>query len=219
MMNKKPKIVIIDYGVGNLRSLVRAFEHFGTDVSISEESSDLISADGLVLPGDGSFLSGIDGLMVRGLTGSIKKFAKIGKPILGICLGAQILLSEGYEFGKHPGLDLIKGQVVKFSNLKEKTKIPHIGWNRIKISNLQKWENTILDSIKNDSFVYFIHSYVLMPKNRESILAYSEYGGQDFCSVILRNNIYGCQFHPEKSGAVGLKIIENFIKIVSGKAQ
>ena len=138
--------------------------------------------------------------------------AKLGKPVLGICLGAQILMSEGFEFGHFKGLSLIPGQVVKFPKALGE-KIPHIGWNEL-ILRKKVWKGTILERIKPKSNVYFIHSYIMKPKSSSDVFAFTKYGNCEFASVIARGNIWGCQFHPEKSGSVGLAIINNFIKIV-----
>ena len=215
-MRKNAKIVIADYGVGNLRSLIRAFEHFGADVAITEEADKISSADALVLPGDGAFAAGMEGLKVRGLTKAVLDFAKGSKPLLGICLGAQILMSQGFEFGKHSGLNLISGKVVKF-NKNIGAKIPQIGWNNIYPAGEKEWKGTILEGIKPQSNVYFIHSYILVPKDKNAALALTNYGSNEFCSVVRKDQIWGCQFHPEKSGQVGLKIIGNFIKMVRTK--
>lgn len=221
MSKKYKKIAIIDYGVGNLYSLVKAFRHFGVDAFITENADEILSSDAVVLPGVGAFKSGMNGLKIRGLIKTVRDYAKTGKPMLGICLGAQLMLSKGYEFGESAGLNIIKGKVVKFPKLKEK--VPHIGWNEIyklKVEDVKlkakdsKWKNTILDSIKENSDVYFVHSYVLKPDRKEDVLSLAKYGNYEFCSAIRKNNIYGCQFHPEKSGKTGLKIIENFINLV-----
>lgn len=212
-MKKKAKFVIVDYGIGNLRSLSRAFEHWGAHTVISEDQREVETADALILPGDGAFGTGMDGLAVRELTASIKTFARQDKPILGICLGAQILFSWGLEFGKFRGLDLIGGKVVKFPKLANGEKIPQIGWNGIFSKQVDRWKGTILNSIPSGSDVYYIHSYIMVPRDKKNILAVSTYGGQEFCSVVKDGKIYGCQFHPEKSGDVGLKIINNFIKL------
>lgn len=207
----KPKITVVDYGVGNLRSLVRAFEHFGTNVSISEDVKTITESAGIVLPGDGAFGAGMEGLAARGLTEAVKQFARAGKPILGICLGAQILLSEGSEFGKFKGLSIIGGRVIKFPELADSEKIPQIGWNSIYPPKGKRWQKTILEGVNDNSSVYFIHSYIIEPESKKDILALSTYGGHEFCSVVYKDNIFGCQFHPEKSGNVGLTIIKNFI--------
>lgn len=209
---KKQRISIVDYGVGNLRSLQRAFEHFKSDVQITEDPGDLSESAGIVLPGDGAFATGMNGLAVRGLRRAVVDFVQSKKPILGICLGAQILLSEGYEFGHHRGLGLIPGKVTRFpKDVGEK--IPQIGWNRIYAPPGKSWAGTIFNGIGPGSNVYFIHSYIIEPEKKSDILAESTYGDFQFCSAVRRGNIYGCQFHPEKSGKVGLSIIKNFISL------
>ncbi len=215
-MKISPTIGIVDYGVGNLHSAVKAFKQFSDKVIVTEDADDIRAADALVLPGVGAFPTGMQGLKIRGLVEPIRAFSKTGKPMLGICLGAQIMLSKGYEFGMHEGLNLVEGEVVDFSALATGTKIPQIGWNSLAEPAQEVWQNTILDSVaSNRDSVYFVHSFIFQPRQPDEALATTEYGGREFCSVFKKNNIYGCQFHPEKSGAVGLKIIENFIHLVS----
>ncbi len=206
-------ITIIDYGVGNLQSLKKTFAHFGTEALVSEDAGELLSSAALVLPGVGSFASGMRGLEVRNLVGTVKEFAKSGKPMLGICLGAQLLLSKGYEFGTHDGLNIIPGQVERFPEIKG-VKIPHIGWNKIYPVTPGKWGGTIFDFRKQDATMYFVHSYILKPEHTENIFALSTYGGYEFCAAVQKGNIFGCQFHPEKSGEAGLELISNFMRLL-----
>lgn len=213
MANKNRTIAIIDYGVGNLYSIKKAISSFGINVFITEDADKIALADAVVLPGVGSFEAGMEGLKIRNLIGSVKKFSKTGKPMLGICLGAQLLLDRGYEFGSFDGLGIIPGKVVKFPKLKN-GRIPHIGWNEIFSLKNVSWKKTVLESVKSNSDVYFVHSYILQPNKKEDILALANYDGYEFCSAIKKGNIYGCQFHPEKSGKVGLKIIENFVNLI-----
>ncbi|MFA6393934.1 MAG: imidazole glycerol phosphate synthase subunit HisH [Patescibacteria group bacterium] len=215
-MSNKVKIAIVDYGVGNLYSLLRAFKFFGAEAVVFEEADGLDSCSGVVLPGVGSFPAGMRGLESRGLDKKIKEIAAADKPLLGICLGAQLMLSEGREFGVHKGLDIIKGRVARFPDLEENEKVPQIGWNTIRCQAPGDWSKTILDSFNEKDQVYFVHSYILEPELKENVLALSDYGGHAFCSAIRNGNIFGCQFHPEKSGRAGLKIIENFINLTKG---
>ena len=205
---KTHKVVIVDYGVGNLYSLRKACAKFTENAVVSEDSDVISSADAVILPGVGAFKTGMEGLKKRNLVKVVKKFAASGKPILGICLGAQLMLEKGYEFGEFDGLGLIPGKVVLFSRIKN-AKIPQIGWNKLKFYK----KSRLFDSLKSESYVYFVHSYILKPANQSNILAETSYGGYEFCSVIKNGNAYGTQFHPEKSGVAGLKIIENFIKL------
>jgi|SRR3989344_1889858 len=210
-MNKNAKISIIDYGVGNLHSLLKAVQNFAVNVKITDDSEEIASSDALILPGVGAFQAGMEGLAVRGLTSTVKNFAASGKPILGICLGAQIMLDKGFEFGEFEGLGLIPGKVVHFPTLAEKEKIPQIGWNDIYPPAEKGWSDPILKTIPVNSSVYFVHSYILEPEKQENALARAKYGGYEFCAAIRKGKIIGTQFHPEKSGKIGLEIIKNFV--------
>lgn len=143
----------------------------------------------------------------------MKEFATSGKPMLGICLGAQLMLDKGFEFGEFNGLGLVSGNVVKFPELEPGTKVPHIGWNTVSFLEHTRAENCLFHSVGKNPFVYFVHSYVLQPGGQDLILALTNYGGHTFCSAFRRGNIFGCQFHPEKSGKAGMRIIENFINL------
>lgn len=213
-MNSKKTIVIVDYGLGNLYSIGKALKNFNVDFLISNDVDEILSADGLILPGVGAFAAGMDGLNKVNLIKILNKFVESGRPVMGICLGAQLLFSNGFEFGKFAGLDIIPGEVKIFpEEVKLTEKIPHIGWNEI-YSIGEHWGNTILNDIDQMSNVYFVHSFVMMPDNKNQALAVAKYGNFEFCAVTKKGNIYGVQFHPEKSGTVGLKIIENFIKLI-----
>lgn len=207
------QIVIVDYGLGNLRSVSKAFSFLGADIVISNQIDTIRQAQGLVLPGVGAFQAGVRGLKENNLLQTIKDFANSGKPMLGICLGAQLLLSKGFEFGVYEGLDIISGQVVHFPPLQLPAKVPHMGWNSL-ASKDKNWQGTILDGVGTGQDVYFVHSYILEPADNQNCLAVSSHGEYEFCAVVSKGNIYGCQFHPEKSGQVGLQIIKNFIDIV-----
>lgn len=199
-------IALIDYGLGNLFSVERALKAVKAGYVVTSNPNTLEKASKLILPGVGAFGDGMKGLRQRKLVKPIKRLAQ-EKPLLGICLGMQLLMEIGNEFGKHKGLGLVKGEVEKM-NAKEK--LPQIGWNKIK----KKKESKILKMIKNGEYFYFVHSYVVRPTTKEVVAATTDYG-EEFCSVIEYNNIYGTQFHPEKSGENGLKIYDNFVNQIS----
>ncbi len=213
----RKKVSIIDYGSGNLKSVISAFEHVGNEVQVINTPEDLLKSELLVLPGMGAFSDGINGLKQRGLVAAILDYKKTGKPLLGICLGMQLLMSETAESGFHKGLDLIQGSVIKFKdqNMAQEPDyhVPHMGWNSIYSLRPGAWENTILKDISQDNLFYFIHSYCVMPEHPENILAETLFGKQRLCSVIQSGNIYGTQFHPEKSGEMGLRILDAFGKL------
>ena len=212
-------IAIVDYGVGNLQSLKKAFAYFGVTTSIEEDAAQIEKADALVLPGVGSFEAGMRGLHVRHLAGTVKSFSEAGKPILGICLGAQLLLDEGHEFGIHKGLGIISGNVVRFPEFPQKEKVPHVGWNGVRQPSTVSWTGSILQGLGDEPEFYFVHSYILVPDATEHILGRTTYGGVEFCSVIKKGNTIGVQFHPEKSGKIGLALIKNYIDLVERNAE
>lgn len=215
------KIVIVDYGLGNIMSVSQAFEAIGNPAIITDKAEEIMRADCLIIPGVGAFGDGMKGLKDRHLINSIVQFAKENKPILGICLGMQLLMSESEEFGLHKGLNLISGKVVPLKSPKEvamkRYKVPNFGWCDIKPpkeKSVKEWEKTLLESTQEGAEVYFVHSFYVKPENRGHLLAITDYGNQEVCAVIKKGNIMGCQFHPEKSGKVGLNILSSFCKLI-----
>lgn len=205
----KPSIAIVDYGVGNLGSLRRAVGLFSNNVFVTEEPEKIEKADAVILPGVGAFAAGMEGLRVRGLVGTIKDAAARGVPILGICLGAQLLLERGYEFGEYEGLGIVKGEVVRFPEMPAGVTIPAIGWQEV-VPGAQGKTKTLFAGLERP-FMYFVHSYVLAPKDPASVLAETSYGDYTYCAVVGEGSVVGTQFHPEKSGQAGLKLLSNFI--------
>ena len=203
-----PKIVIIDYGMGNLRNVQRGFERIGIEAKLTRNQREIESASAIVLPGVGAFKDCMKNLEKYGLIEPLLRSIEEGKPYLGICLGLQILFSESEEFGSHKGLGLIKGRVVKFKPDPEH-KVPHMGWNTVEIER----EVPILQGIGNGDFFYFVHSYYVAPEEAQWISTLTYYG-KPFVSSISKGNISGTQFHPEKSQQKGLRILENFVKMI-----
>ena len=197
---------IIDYGVGNLFSLCSSFRTIGEEAFVSGDAAELSRADRLVLPGVGAFEDAAKKLRSSGLDGFVRQQAAEGKPLLGICLGMQLLFEKSYEYGEHQGLGLLKGQVVPMAGkLPEDLKIPHMGWNAL------KWNKGRLLKDMDGAFVYFVHSYYAAGCE-DSLAAVTEYG-IPITAAVEKGNIFGCQFHPEKSGNVGLNILRNFCRM------
>ena len=201
-------IAIIDYGVGNLFSLTSSFKYVGLDAIITSDINEIKKADKLILPGVGAFGDAIKKLKDTGLDKVIIEEAQNGKPLMGICLGMQLLFEKSYEYGEHEGLGLLKGSVVPMQGYIEKSlKVPQIGWNKL----IFKKESPLFKYINDGDFVYFVHSYFAKDCD-QSLLATTEYGKELTASVAYKN-IMGCQFHPDKSGEVGLKILKAFGEI------
>ncbi|KXA99427.1 hypothetical protein AKJ42_03220 [candidate division MSBL1 archaeon SCGC-AAA261C02] len=197
------EIAIVDYGVGNIHSIQRGLENAGAKVLVTHKPKELKSADGIVLPGVGAFKSAMDSLGESAEI--IKDAASEDKPILGVCLGAQLFADWSEEGGKTEGLSLIPGKIVK---LPKSVKIPHMGWNSIE----KKQDHPFLSKIKTGDHVYFVHSYYYEPRKNKAILATSNYG-IEFPGIIGKDSIVGTQFHPEKSGPVGLQMLKNFVQM------
>ena len=201
-------IAIVDYGVGNLFSLVQSIRAIGADAIVTSDPEDLRQADKLLLPGVGAFGDAAQKLAESGLGAVVVAEAKNGKPLLGICLGMQLLFEEGYEYGRHKGLGLIHGSVRPIMNvIPDKLKVPHMGWNGLDIQRPSK----ILSRINQGDCVYFVHSYYAADCD-DAVVATAEYG-VPLTAAVEKGNIFGCQFHPEKSGKVGLEILRAFCEM------
>lgn len=198
-------IAIIDYGVGNLRSVEKAFTSQGIEAVVTSDEAILRSADKLVLPGVGAFKACMDGLKARGFDELVLEAAKAGKPIIGLCVGLQMMFDEGHEFGIHKGLGLMPGRVVKFP---EKLRVPHIGWNQVEF----KRPHAVFNELPNQTFFYFVHSFYVESGNADCVLGETDYGMR-YASICGRDNIVGVQFHPEKSQTAGLKLLKNFAEM------
>lgn len=212
----RSEITIIDYGLGNLLSVARGLERTGSKVKFTSDPKIISKASKLVLPGVGAFPKAMKALNQLNLVKVIQDFASSSKPLLAICLGMQLLLDESNEFGITPGLGLIHGKVVQIPKINAKgslQKIPHIGWSELLSSNMENWKGTILDNNRLGDAVYFTHSFMGKIVNPDNVLATVCYGGNDIPAVIYKENIFGCQFHPEKSGTNGLQILDAFVNL------
>lgn len=196
-------IAIVDYGMGNLRSVAKAFERLGFTARITRRADEITGASHVVLPGVGAFPDCMKNLDRYGLIRPVQRSLESGKPFLGICLGLQLLFSESEEFGRHEGLGWVKGKVVRFQS--DSLKIPHMGWN---VLDFRK-KLPLFDSLPESPMVYFVHSYYAAPDDPEWIVSTTDYGSP-FVSTIGRDNVFAVQFHPEKSQSVGLSILKNF---------
>lgn len=201
-------VAIIDYGLGNLQSVSKAFQIIDRDVRISSSPSLIKKANIIVLPGVGAFLKGMENLKNTGILDTVIREINKGKPFLGICLGLQLLFTYSQEHTLAPGMNIIKGEVVKFTN---DLKIPHMGWNQVEYTN-NELTKKLFKNIPQKAYFYFVHSYYVKPKEEAIIVATTWYG-EIFPSAVVKNNIVGVQFHPEKSGDMGLKFLKNFLEI------
>lgn len=199
------RIAIIDYGVGNLRSVEKAFTSQGIEAVVTSDETVLRSADKLVLPGVGAFKACMDGLKARGFDELVLEAAGTGKPIIGLCVGLQMMFDEGHEFGIHKGLGLMPGRVVRFP---EKLRVPHIGWNQVEF----KHQHKVFDGLPSQTFFYFVHSFYVEASDTACVLGETDYG-MLYASICGRDNIVGVQFHPEKSQTAGLKLLRNFAEM------
>jgi glutamine amidotransferase len=202
-------IAIIDYQMGNLRSVQKGFEKVGHAAVITSNAAELAKADKIVLPGVGAFGDAIAELRRRDLVQPIKDAVAAGKPFLGICLGLQLLFDVGYEGGEFEGLGILRGKVVRFTDLPPELKVPHMGWNR---GNFKQPAAPLLKGLDDGTFFYFVHSYYAVPDDPHQIAVEADYG-RPFCAAVWRDNLFATQFHPEKSQASGLKILQNFAEL------
>lgn len=204
-------IAIVDYGMGNLHSVQKAFERLGHAAAITRDAAAIMAADGVVLPGVGAFSACMENLKRYDLVAPMRDVVAEKKPFLGICLGFQLLFTESEEFGPQKGLDIFPGRVVGFRP-ENGTKVPHMGWNQLEM----KKSTPFLGSISDGDFVYFVHSYYVVPEDRSLVATTTPYG-PSFASSIATDHLFACQFHPEKSQAVGLKILGNFARFAEKK--
>lgn len=202
-------IGVIDYGMGNLYSLGKALERLGYSFEFVSARDRLEAYDGLILPGVGAFGDAMENIRKLGLDKAIHAYVASGKPILGICLGMQLLFSRSEEHGEHQGLGLLPGEVVRFQG---DYKVPHMGWNQLALRNEG---NLLLDGVANGDYVYFVHSYHVKVGESDDLLATTNYF-QSVTAIVGRQNVYGMQFHPEKSGVTGMRLLQNFAKQCEG---
>ena len=235
MGNSNPSIIgIVDYGMGNLFSVQQACARSGIRTLVTSDSSELLAVDGVILPGVGAFGDAMTSLEQMGLVKTLLDIAASGKPFLGICLGMQLLMTEGNEFGKQYGLGIIEGDVVRLSDSPHHyppLKVPQVGWNQIYSEfvdhngdsiNRGSWDGTLLEGLCEGEYMYFVHSFYARPVNSKLIISKTFYGDNEFCSSFQQGNVFGCQFHPERSAERGMIVYRNLGKYVDfqlGKSQ
>ena len=208
---KTKTVSIIDFNVGNIYSVVQACKEIGLKVNLTSDYEEIINSDGVILPGVGAFGTAMKNLKNDGLDLAINDFVATGKPFMGICLGLQLLFSESEEFGYNKGLGIINGKVLKFNHSDKK--VPQVGWNTI-YSNDKLWKSSPLNSINQNEFMYFVHSFYVKPSLDKYVLSKTKYHDFEYCSAIKKNNVFATQFHPEKSGKRGLEIYKNWSNLL-----
>jgi glutamine amidotransferase len=211
-----PTIAIVDYGLGNLFSISRACEWAGMAPLVTADGGEMERRDAVMLPGVGAFAEAMKALEQRGLVSVLRDLAAAGKPLIGICLGQQLLMSESHEFGVHEGLGLIEGTVERLpgGHVVKRIKVPQVGWNKIAPRQGGDWRGSMLEGLAAGTYMYFVHSYYVRPSDPAVVLASSRFGGDDFCSAVRKGNITACQFHPEKSGRDGLSVYRNIARLL-----
>jgi len=197
-------LAIVDYGMGNLHSVSKAVERLGAEAVVTADERDILGASGVILPGVGAFADAMKELAASGLDEAVRQYAASGKPLLGICLGMQLLFAHGEEHGDHVGLGLLPGSVVRFQG---GYKVPHMGWNQLSFLR-----DSPLTAGVEAGYVYFVHSYHALPERQEDLIAVTDYH-QPVTAIIGRDNVYGMQFHPEKSGETGMQLLGNFLRL------
>ncbi|WP_417319162.1 imidazole glycerol phosphate synthase subunit HisH [Emcibacter sp.] len=209
------EIAVLDYGIGNIRSIRNALTKVGGTPVVTRDPEVIMKAAGLIIPGVGAFQHGMENLSQYSMVDVIKDYVSTGKPVLGICLGMQLMLSSSEENGFREGLNLVPGTVTKIALPEESDlRLPHIRWSQIHPqAGARTWNGPLLDSSHQDQYYYFVHSYCAHPENKDHILAVTEYGDVEITAAIKNGNVMGCQFHPEKSGTQGLSILTNFISL------
>jgi imidazole glycerol-phosphate synthase subunit HisH len=211
------KVTIVDYGMGNLLNVARAFTHIGADVSIIEDPSTVSNAERLVVPGVGAFRDSVNAVRARGFDDAIRSFGSTGRPFLGICVGMQMLFDASEEFGEHAGLGIIPGRVKAVparTTGGAAQRVPHIGWNGlVNPDSARHWRSTLLEGAPLDVAMYFVHSFAAVPDDPAVRLADCVYGGHRICAAIQDDNIMATQFHPERSGELGLNVLRRFMSI------
>jgi imidazole glycerol-phosphate synthase subunit HisH len=218
------KFAMLDYHIGNIGSLSNAFNNVGIDITLTLDEAEIRQAPALILPGVGQFTEAMRNLQNSGLVDLLKELAESGKPMLGICLGMQLLMSSSEECDLYKGLNIIPGSAKRFPDATTEIpyKIPHIGWNKILGPDTGRsstgWENTLLEGLDESTQAYFLHSFMVEADDPNHVISKTNYGGHSFCSTIRRESVWGCQYHPEQSGWVGLTILKNFVSHVTSQA-
>ena len=219
--NHQPQVAIVDYGMGNLFSVKHACEHAGLQATITSSRAEVLAADAVIVPGIGAFSDAMETLRRHDLVTALQEIAASDKPLVGICLGMQLLMTESFEFGRHAGLDIIPGSVVRFQDPQGSTgplKVPEVCWNplcRVKSETGDPWANTLLRGLPDGVFMYFVHSYYCQPEDRSVALSTTHYGDIEFCSSLRYRNIFACQCHPERSGPLGLQVYRNLAALLN----
>lgn len=214
----RARAAIVDYGMGNLFSIKHACRSAGLEAFITSSRQDLLSATAVILPGVGAFGDAMEALRRLDLTGVLRDVAQSGRPLMGICLGLQLLMSKSHEFGEHDGLNIIEGDVTRFESVTvgdRRLKVPQVGWNGLSMAGGQPWEGSLLDGQPDGACMYFIHSFYVTPRDPGVVLSTTRYGPREFCSTLQVGNIFACQYHPERSGRQGLRVYHNLAELAA----